>query len=79
MGWTLFGRDYGPVLGDPWRVLDRFIREAVVHPRRYQEEYINEKPIGEYLREAVRHLEFTTIEDIENAQIECYGDVPEQR
>jgi hypothetical protein len=57
MGWTLFGRDYSPDDGDPAEALVRFIREAVIYPRAAMGGYIEQKPIGEYLRAAVEHLE----------------------
>lgn len=31
-GWVLFGRDYAPEDGDPFVVLERYIREAVIYP-----------------------------------------------
>lgn len=77
MGWMLFGRDYTPVDGDPYIVLERYISDAVIYPRAAQESYLEQKPIGEYLRNAEEHLESTTREDIESAQLEEYGCVQE--
>jgi len=67
-GWVLFGRDYSPEDGDPFEVLERYIREAVIYPSTSEIGYLAGKPIGKYLREAEGHLAGTTSEDIERAQ-----------
>jgi len=57
MGWTLFGRDYTPDEGPPYEALTQYIRNSVIHPRDAQGGYLEQKPIGEYLRSAAKHLE----------------------
>jgi hypothetical protein len=56
MGWTLFGRDYKPSEGNPHDALGEYVRKSVIYPRDVQESYLEDKPIGEYLRAAVEHL-----------------------
>jgi hypothetical protein len=68
MGWVLFGRDYTPREGDPSVVLGQYISDAIIYPRDIQESYLEAKPIGEYLRDAMKHLLTTTSKDIERAQ-----------
>lgn len=68
MGWVLFGRDYSPINGDPFEVLERYIRDATIYPREIQEIYLEQKPIGKYLRNAMVHIRTTTSRDIERAQ-----------
>jgi hypothetical protein len=68
MGWVLFGRDYAPSKGDPSIVLEQYIRDATIYPRNYQESYLEQKPIGKYLRRAMEHILTTTSRDIERAQ-----------
>jgi hypothetical protein len=56
MGWVLFGREYSPEDGDPHQQLAGYIRNAVIRPRENQSAYLEEKPIGKYLRLALQHL-----------------------
>ena len=56
MGWTLFGRDYKPSEGNPYDALGEYVRKSVIYPRDVQESYLEDNPIGEYLRAAVEHL-----------------------
>ncbi len=72
MVWVLFGRDYKPIEGDPSLVLGRFITDAVIYPRDFQESYLEQKPIGRYLRDAMQHLLTTNSRDIERAQNDEY-------
>lgn len=72
MGWVLFGRDYKPWNGDPSLVLGQCISDATIYPRHHQEGYLEQKPIGEYLRDAMRHILTTTSKDIERAQRDEY-------
>ena len=67
MGWVLFGRDYTPMDGDPERILGEYIRNAVIHPRQYEEVYLGQKPIGKYLRSAWRYMLMTN-EDLAQAR-----------
>ncbi|MGD0788669.1 MAG: hypothetical protein ABR898_11840 [Terracidiphilus sp.] len=68
MGWVLFGRDYTPREGDPSVILGQYIRDAIIYPCDIQESYLEAKPIGENLRDAMKHLLTTTSKDIERAQ-----------
>jgi hypothetical protein len=72
MGWVLFGRDYAPSDGDPSEVLGRYIRDATIYPRDVQEMYLEQKPVGKYLRNAMEHILTTTHRDIERAQDDNY-------
>lgn len=63
MGWVLFGREYTPEDGDPCEVLSRYTQNAVIYPRDEQADYLEQKPIGKYLRKAIEHLETTTSEE----------------
>jgi hypothetical protein len=56
MGWVLFGREYSPEDGDPHQQLAGYIRNAAIRPREDQSAYLEEKPIGKYLRLALQHL-----------------------
>lgn len=56
MGWVLFGRDYSTADGEPGEELGKYIRGAITEPRNLQTGYLEAKPIGEYLRQAVDHL-----------------------
>lgn len=56
MGWTIFGRDYKSDQGNPAEALAQYIRKSVIYPRANQGGYLEEKPIGEYLRAAIEHL-----------------------
>ena len=78
MGWVIFGRDYSPEEGDPTFVLGKYIRTAVIDPRNIQESYLEDKPIGEYLRNAMTYILTITSEDIERAQNGDYeGEIQE--
>jgi hypothetical protein len=72
MGWVLFGRDYTPRDGNPFEVLERYIRDATIYPRDVQEIYLEQKPIGKYLRKAMEHILTTTSRDIERAEDDDY-------
>ena len=72
MGWVLFGRDYKPSDGDPVAILQRNIRDATIYPRNYQESYLEQKPIGKYLRSAMMKIQTVTPEDVERAQDSDY-------
>jgi hypothetical protein len=72
IGWVIFGRDYTPREGDPSIALGRYINAAITHPRNIWEMYLEEKPIGEYLRSAMHFILTTTSRDIERAQDENY-------
>ena len=56
MGWTMFGRDYKPSEGNPHDALGEYVRKSIVYPRDVQESYLEDKPIGEYLRAAIENL-----------------------
>jgi hypothetical protein len=74
LGWVIFGRDYEPGEGDPSIALGHYIDAAVIYPRNLQEMYLQEKPIGKYLRAATHSLLTTTSRDIERAQRDEYDE-----
>jgi hypothetical protein len=76
-GWVLFGRQYTPLAGDPTEILAQYIKRATVFPRHAQVGYLERKPIGEYLRAAMKHIETTTSEDIARAQRRERGEYEE--
>lgn len=65
--WTLFGRDYSPNDGEPGIVLGDYERDALMEPREIEESMLEDKPIGEYLRAAVDHLQNTIPDEEQRA------------
>jgi DNA-binding transcriptional ArsR family regulator len=62
-GWVLFGRDYSPDQGEPDEVLMRYIDSPEISPREAGVIYLERKPIGKYLRNAVEHLSGPSVRD----------------
>ena len=56
-GLCIFGREYEITDGDPRQFLERCIQNVVISPREDQSGYLEDKPIGEYLRRAESLIE----------------------
>jgi len=65
-GWVLFGRDYSIEDGDALEQLREHIEKAIIEPRMAESAYLESKPIGQYLRQAEKHLLGTDQTDLVN-------------